>query len=57
MTPVPQPLDMSDQHVGELAAMGTAILWTLSSVFLTAAGKRIGSLAVSFLRVVIAAGC
>ncbi len=47
---------MAHSHVGELAAMGTAILWTLSAVFFIAAGKRTGSLAVSFLRLVIACG-
>lgn len=40
--------------LGELAALTTALLWTFSSVFLTAAGKRIGALNVSFLRVLLA---
>ncbi len=44
---------MSDSTVGQLAALGTAILWTFSAVFLTAAGRRIGSLAVTFLRLLI----
>jgi len=40
--------------IGELAALATALLWTLSSVCLTAAGKRVGALNVSFIRVVLA---
>jgi drug/metabolite transporter (DMT)-like permease len=41
---------------GEWAAIGTAVAWTLSSLIWTAAGKRIGALATSFLRLVIAGG-
>lgn len=40
---------MSSQ-VGELAALGTALSWTISSLAFTAAGKRIGSLNVNFIR-------
>ena len=39
--------------IGELAAMGTALLWTLSALAWTSAGKDMGALAVSFLRLVI----
>jgi len=45
---------MSNAHLGEFAALATAVLWTASSLCLTAAGKHIGALAVSFLRLVIA---
>jgi drug/metabolite transporter (DMT)-like permease len=45
---------MLGSHVGELAALVTALLWTLSSLAWTSAGKRVGSLAVSFLRLPIA---
>jgi drug/metabolite transporter (DMT)-like permease len=42
---------MSELCLGELAALATAILWTLSALVWTATGKRIGALSVSFLRV------
>ena len=45
---------MLGSHIGELAALATALLWTLSALAWTSAGKRIGSLAVSFLRLPIA---
>lgn len=45
---------MLSTHLGELASLATAILWTVSSIFFTSAGKRIGALPVSFLRIVIA---
>lgn len=41
-------------HLGELAALGTAVCWTLTSLFFAAAGARIGSLVVNFLRLVMA---
>ncbi|MCX4242737.1 DMT family transporter [Paraliomyxa miuraensis] len=44
---------MSD-HLGELAALGTAVCWTLTSLFFAAAGARIGSLVVNFVRLVMA---
>lgn len=46
---------MNGLHAGELAAAGAAVLWTLSAVAWTSAGRRIGSLAVSFHRLLIAA--
>ncbi len=46
---------MSELQTGELLALATAMLWTLSSLAWTSAGKRIGALAVSFIRLVIAA--
>ncbi len=39
--------------IGELAGLATAVLWTVSVLFWTAAGRRAGSLAVSFLRIVL----
>jgi drug/metabolite transporter (DMT)-like permease len=45
---------MSKQDVGELAALATAVLWTLSALAWTSAGRRVGALAVSFLRLVLA---
>ena len=47
---------MTHEHIGELAALATAVLWTLSAVAWTSAGKRIGALAVSFLRLLLAVG-
>jgi drug/metabolite transporter (DMT)-like permease len=46
---------MNGSHLGELAALATAILWTVSSMAVVAAGNRVGSLAVSFFRLIIAA--
>jgi len=47
---------MAHEQFGELAALVTAVLWTLSAVAWTSAGKYIGALAVSFLRLVLAVG-
>ena len=41
---------------GELAALGTAASWTGSSLAFEAAARRIGSLSLNFLRVVLALG-
>jgi drug/metabolite transporter (DMT)-like permease len=41
-------------HLGELAAVGTALCWTCSSVLFTAAGKRVGSLNVNLIRLGLA---
>lgn len=46
---------MLGSHIGELAALATASLWTLSTMTSTAAGKYVGSIAVSFIRMVV--GC
>jgi drug/metabolite transporter (DMT)-like permease len=45
---------MSELRTGELAAVATAVLWTLAVLIWTSAGKRVGALAVSFIRVVMA---
>ncbi len=42
------------ERIGELAAFGTAICWTLSAIFFEKASKRVGSFAVNFYKVVIA---
>ena len=47
---------MSHEQVGELAALATAVLWTLSSLAWTSAGRHVGALAVAYLRLVLAVG-
>jgi drug/metabolite transporter (DMT)-like permease len=47
---------MNQEQIGELAALATAVLWTLSAVCWTSAGRQIGALAVSFLRLLLGAG-
>ncbi|MGO9109282.1 MAG: DMT family transporter [Thermoguttaceae bacterium] len=47
---------MNQEQIGELAALGTAVLWTLSAVAWTSAGRHIGALAVSFLRLLLGVG-
>lgn len=44
---------MSGRYIGEVAALATAILWTISTLAWASAGRRIGALAVSFLRLLI----
>jgi len=44
------------QRIGELAAFGTAICWTVSALFFENATKRIGVLTVNFYKVTIALG-
>jgi drug/metabolite transporter (DMT)-like permease len=44
---------MNGFRIGELAALATALLWTFSMLAWTSAGRRVGSLAVSFLRLLI----
>jgi drug/metabolite transporter (DMT)-like permease len=41
---------MTWEQLGELAALGTAMLWTLSTLAWTSAGRHIGALSVSFIR-------
>jgi drug/metabolite transporter (DMT)-like permease len=44
----------SISYIGEIAALATAFLWMLSSLCWTAAGERIGSLAVNVIRLLVA---
>lgn len=46
-------MSILDSHIGELAALGTAVCWVFTAIFFEAAGKRIGSLAVNLLRLVL----
>jgi len=43
-----------EHHIGELAAMATAVLWTISILAWTSAGKQVGALSVSFIRLLFA---
>lgn len=45
---------MSGMNAGELAAAGAAVLWTISAMAWTSAGRQMGAVAVSFHRLVIA---
>jgi len=45
---------MTGTHLGELAALTTAICWSFTSLSFEAASKRIGSLQVNFIRLVLA---
>lgn len=45
---------MLQAHIGELAALVTAVSWTVTAVAFESAGKRVGSLSVNFIRLVIA---
>jgi drug/metabolite transporter (DMT)-like permease len=42
--------------LGETSALATSFLWTISSLFFTSAGKRIGSLSVNAYRTIMAIG-
>jgi drug/metabolite transporter (DMT)-like permease len=43
-------------NAGELAALATAICWTICSLFFETAGRRVGSLVVNLIRLVLAFG-
>lgn len=45
---------MLQAHYGELAALTTALCWTVTAVCFESAGKKVGSLAVNFYRLIIA---
>lgn len=45
---------MIESHLGELAALGTAICWTATSISFELAGRKIGSLSVNLIRLVMA---
>lgn len=41
-------------HLGEMAALATALCWTISAVAFEAAGKKVGSVSVNLIRLFIA---
>jgi len=45
---------MSQYHLGEMAALVTAICWTITSVTFETAGKKVGSISVNLIRLIIA---
>lgn len=45
---------MNISYIGELAAFGTALCWTFGSQFFEAAGKRVGTLSVNLIRLLLA---
>lgn len=46
---------MIESRLGELAALGTVFCWTITGLSFETAGKRIGSLSVNLIRLVLAA--
>ncbi|MBU0712814.1 DMT family transporter [bacterium] len=44
---------MIESHIGEMAALATAICWTFTSMSFESAGKKVGSLAVNYIRLYI----
>lgn len=44
------------EHAGELAALGTAVCWVATALSFEAAGRRVGSLTVNLVRLVLAVG-
>lgn len=45
---------MFQSHLGEIAALITALCWTITAVAFESAGKRVGSISVNLIRLVIA---
>ncbi|HNZ83618.1 MAG TPA: DMT family transporter [Sedimentibacter sp.] len=45
---------MMQSHIGEIAALITAICWALNGIAFESAGKKIGSLSLSYIRLYIA---
>jgi drug/metabolite transporter (DMT)-like permease len=43
-----------ESHIGHFAGLATSVLWTATSLFFTAAGRRLGPTAVNALRIVLA---
>ncbi|HNY08707.1 MAG TPA: DMT family transporter, partial [Tenuifilaceae bacterium] len=47
-------MDFISSHTGELAALLTAVFWTVTSLAFESASKTVGSLSVNFIRLVLA---
>jgi drug/metabolite transporter (DMT)-like permease len=48
--------DLDATILGETSAVATSVLWAISSIFFTSAGKKIGSLSVNAYRTIMAIG-
>ncbi len=46
--------EFMNSHIGELAALTTAICWTFNAIAFESAGKKVGSLSVNYLRLFVA---
>ena len=46
--------NLDAKYLGELAALGAAMCWSISSIFFTIAGQRVGALVINRARLVIA---
>src|SRR6056297_2848060 len=42
---------MFEQHLGEIAALATALCWAANALFFEDAGRRVGSIAVNIIRI------
>lgn len=47
-------MNLLEAHLGEVAALATAICWTMNAMAFEAAGKKVGSLSVNYIRFFIA---
>ena len=45
---------MFQSHLGEMAALATALCWTITAVSFESAGKKVGSISVNLIRLIIA---
>lgn len=45
---------MLSSHIGEIAALLTAVCWMLSAIFFEKAGRKVGSLSVNIIRLLLA---
>ncbi len=49
-------LGWATAYVGQLAGVGTSLMWTITTLFFTAAGKRVGTTVVNATRITFACG-
>ena len=54
LAPLPGRCDVDLKYFGELAALGTAMCFSVSSIFFTIAGQRVGALVINRARLVLA---
>ena len=45
---------MFQSHIGEIAALATALCWTITAVTFETAGKKVGSISVNLIRLIFA---